>query len=458
MTEDASYPPTPARYQPLHNDLEAGEAPEGQPELAWQNPTKRRRWDWRTGLAGLLAGVILGAGAFHSAGTLRGAHEASKAAGDLILLPSERLYNATDLASAPVRIHYRGEDNLNRRDPVLPPDCPVSVVYTIDESSADIVVLNSDSHQGISVEELEERQRKRPWQKHAIWGVESAPNRNMLETHFNKLRDGKANETAEYTMTYRLNSTVPATYSYSYFNYGNAPVPAKEKRSEKIAAAFISNCHPKNARTLILDELITLLPGKIDSFGSCHSNANADETLREMGLYDSVGSHNRWNQKITLIGQYRFTIAFENSNDLDYATEKYFQAIERGSVPLVYGPPDYAARFFPSPNAGIDLADYLPLNYTSQSNSSSKAPSELSSEATEGIARLAKRLEHLSSAEGTKEYESMLDWKKDDSWRRDPLNPLGKIVRESTSKWSQDCRLAGVFRGQDWATNKWTAP
>ncbi|BGP13801.1 hypothetical protein JCM10213_006367 [Rhodosporidiobolus nylandii] len=459
------YPPrSRAAYEPVGDDLEAQDgareaADEG---LAWQHPQARksRRWDWRTGLAGLLAGVVLGAGAVHTTGRVRAANEPAKAADDLVLLPSASISspsNASDALSVPVRIHYRGENGLNGRDAILPPDCPVGVVYTSDENSADVVVLNSDSHQSISVEELEERNRKRPWQKHAIWGVEAAPNRQSLESHFHRLRDGKRNETVEYEMTYRLNSTVPATYSYGYFNYDNPPLPVQQKRSDKIAAAFISNCNPKNARTLLLDELSALLPGKIDSFGSCRNNANTAETLREMGLYDSVGEHSRWNEKITMIGHYRFTIAFENSNDLDYATEKYFQALERGSVPIVFGPPHYAARLFPSPNAAIDVAEYLPQNYTALSTSSSTAPTSLDADAKEGLARLAKRLEHLSSEEGTQEYEEMLAWKKS-SWRDDTLNPLGKIVRESTSRWAQDCRLAGVYRGQEWARSKWTEP
>jgi hypothetical protein len=76
--------------------------------------------------------------------------------------------------------------------------------------------------------------RKRPWQSTAMWGVESAPNRGTLEAHFDRLQEGKRDETAEFEMTCslsfsssctfppfadpsraidRLNSTVPATYS-----------------------------------------------------------------------------------------------------------------------------------------------------------------------------------------------------------------------------------------------------
>ncbi|GAA5822984.1 hypothetical protein JCM11251_004446 [Rhodosporidiobolus azoricus] len=466
---ETTYPPdTSARYQPINNGLEAAAIAAGsetaEEELAWARPAKRRRWDWRTGVVGLGLGVLLGAGAFHAGGKLReddSVEDKENALQGKETVFSESLptvRNASDVRLAPIRIHYREEPGINQRGPILFPDCPIPVVYTTDEKSADIVVLNTDSSQSLSPQEYEDGRRERPWQKHAVWGVESAPNRHALEAHFNLRREGKGNETAEFEMTYRLNSTVPATYSYSYFNYGNQPIPREEKRQDKIAAAFVTNCHPRNARTLILDELIKLLPGKIDSFGACRTNAEADATLQDMGLYDSVGTHNRWNQKITLIGYYPFTIAFENSNDLDYATEKLFQAFERGTIPLAFGAPDYAHRFFPSPNAGIDVSEYLPASYSALSNSSSEAPSELDDEAKAGLAKLAERLEYLWSEEGAEEYESMLAWKKDDRWKRDPVNPLGKIVRLSTSKYGQDCRLAGAFRGEDWAKNTWTPP
>ncbi|GAA6044865.1 alpha-1,3-fucosyltransferase 10, glycosyltransferase family 10 protein [Rhodotorula toruloides] len=441
------------------SDLEANEL-EGveeelaavEEELAWQRKPKRRRWDWRTGVLGVTAGCLLGYLATRSAGSF-GMTASSKEA---VLVEEDTL--AGNITGPAVRLHYRHDDKTNQGDPILQPTCPVSVIYTEDETAADVLVLNVDSHAGLEDEEFERLRKERPWQKFAAWAVESAPNRPFLERHFNKLREGKRNETYDFEVTYRLNSTVPATYSYSYFNYSNSPLPVDQKRDDKIAAAFITNCQPKNARSLVLDELVSLLPGKIDSFGSCHNNADIDSTLHELGIYDDVGTHTKWNEKITLISRYRFTVAFENSNDLDYATEKYFQALERGSVPLVYGPPEAAARFFPSPTAAIDLADYLPSNYTSQSTIDSEEPKELSPEAKAGIKRLADRLEYLSSEEGREEYEDMLAWKKDTAWLEDERNPLGKVVRQANSPYPQDCRLAGAYLGEAWARNSWVPP
>ncbi|GEM09598.1 alpha-1,3-fucosyltransferase 10, glycosyltransferase family 10 protein [Rhodotorula toruloides] len=421
-------------------------------ELAWQRKPQRRRLDWRTGILGVVAGCLFGYLATRSAGSVR----ATTSSNEAMLVEDDNLTG--NITGPAVRLHYRHDDKINQGDPILQPDCPVAVVYTEDESAADVLVLNVDSHAGLEDEELERLRNERPWQKFAAWGVESAPNRPFLERHFNSLREGKRNETYDFEITYRLNSTVPATYSYAYFNYSNVPLLVDQKRSYKIAAAFITNCQPKNARSLVLDELISLLPGKVDSFGSCHNNADIDATLQELGIYDDVGQHTKWNEKITLISRYRFTVAFENSNDLDYATEKYFQALERGSVPLVYGPPEAASRFFPSPTAAIDLADYLPSEYTSQSTTDSKEPKELSLEAKAGIKRLAERLEYLSSETGRAEYEEMLAWKKDTAWLEDAENPLGKVVRQANSPYPQDCRLAGAFLGEAWARNTWVPP
>ncbi|GAA5948381.1 hypothetical protein JCM21900_002695, partial [Sporobolomyces salmonicolor] len=147
-----------------------------------------------------------------------------------------------------------------------------------------------------------------------------------------------------------------------------------------------------------------------------------------------------------------------NSNDLDYTTEKYFQALERGSVPLVFGSPAFAARFLPAPNAAIDVAAYLPANYTARSTTASEEPGALSPAARAGLARLARRLEHLASDAGRDEYDAMLAWKADGRWRADGANPLGKIVRMAASEYGQDCKLAGVYRGEEWARSGWVEP
>lgn len=125
-------------------------------------------------------------------------------------------------------------------------------------------------------------------------------------------------------------------------------------------------------------------------------------------------------------------------------------------MPIVFGAPDYAKRFFPSPNAAINVADYLSPSLTALSNTDSEAPETLSAEDKAGLARLAERLRFLASAEGREEYDSMLAWKNDDKWKTG--SPFGKIVELSTGPYDRDCKLAGVLRGLDWAKSTWTPP
>jgi hypothetical protein len=162
----------------------------------------------------------------------------------------------------------------------------------------------------------------------------------------------------------------------------------------------------------------------------------------------------------------------ENSNEIDYVTEsrfirlyilkpaselifpsppEYFQALEHGSVPLVLGAPNFE-DFIPTANAAMNIADYLPSSYSAPSSSNSTAPTELSAEAKEGLARLADRLRWLGSEEGRSEYEKSLAWKLDDAWTG---SPLGKVVGLGRERWSTECRLAGLLRGEEWAKPSW---
>jgi glycoprotein 3-alpha-L-fucosyltransferase len=58
-----------------------------------------------------------------------------------------------------------------------------------------------------------------------------------------------------------------------------------------------------------------------------------------------------------LLRQAKFTLAFENSATEDYVTEKLFQPLIAGSVPVVYGPPNLE-ELEPGPNSLINAYKY----------------------------------------------------------------------------------------------------
>ncbi|CAM6061211.1 unnamed protein product [Sphagnum tenellum] len=137
-------------------------------------------------------------------------------------------------------------------------------------------------------------------------------------------------------MTTSLMSDVPVGY-FSWIEY---PVmdPPQPKTKTALAAAFISNCGAQNGRlrvfNLLQKEGIT-----IDSYGACNQNIAGGRV-----------------NKLQALQKYKFSLAFENSNVEDYVTEKFFQALVAGSIPVVVGAPNIE-EFAPAPNSYLYIKD-----------------------------------------------------------------------------------------------------
>lgn len=65
---------------------------------------------------------------------------------------------------------------------------------------------------------------------------------------------------------------------------------------------------------------------------------------------------NWWFDKIRFIGQYKFTIAFENSMLPGYTTEKLFDCFKAGTIPIYWGNPEVTRDV--NPDAFINCNDY----------------------------------------------------------------------------------------------------
>ncbi|PSS02710.1 Fucosyltransferase-like protein [Actinidia chinensis var. chinensis] len=110
-------------------------------------------------------------------------------------------------------------------------------------------------------------------------------------------------------MTTSLSSDVPVGY-FSWAEY-DIMAPPKPKTEKALAAAFISNCGARNFRLQAL-EALEKSDMKIDSYGSCHRNRDGNV------------------DKVETLKRYKFSLAFENSNEEDYVTEKFFQSLVAG--------------------------------------------------------------------------------------------------------------------------------
>ncbi|CAM8971733.1 unnamed protein product [Rhodiola kirilowii] len=136
-------------------------------------------------------------------------------------------------------------------------------------------------------------------------------------------------------MTTSLSSDVPVGY-FSWSEY-DIMAPLQPKTEKSIAAAFISNCAGNNFRLEALEGL-EKANISIDSYGACHRNRNGDV------------------DKVETLKRYRFSLAFENSNEEDYVTEKFFQSLVAGTVPIVIGAPNIQ-EFAPQPGSILHIKE-----------------------------------------------------------------------------------------------------
>lgn len=114
--------------------------------------------------------------------------------------------------------------------------------------------------------------------------------------------------------------------------------------------------------------------------------------------------------KIEIYSRLKFCMAMENSNYEDYVSEKLWEALEAGCLPIYMGAPNIITDFLPLPNAAIA---YDPL--------------------TSSPAKLAEELRRLARNE-TAYNEAM-------EWRTLPLNELSKGYQRLHDIWATRPRL-----------------
>ena len=90
--------------------------------------------------------------------------------------------------------------------------------------------------------------------------------------------------------------------------------------------------------------------GMLDSYGSCMRNKPEPPDT-------SNGTRSRRDVKLEVAGEYPFILTAENSDEPGYVTEKVYQGLEAGSVPIYLGAPD-VDRFVPHPSSIINAADF----------------------------------------------------------------------------------------------------
>ena len=115
-------------------------------------------------------------------------------------------------------------------------------------------------------------------------------------------------------------------------------------------AMFVSDCKATFSqwRYKYLTELMKYI--KIDSYGKCFHNTAMNSTRHDTKKYDI---------KVDLLKKkrYKFLIAFENTHQSEYITEKIWHAYMSQTIPIYYGAPEIYKQV-PGRNTFIDAAKF----------------------------------------------------------------------------------------------------
>lgn len=178
---------------------------------------------------------------------------------------------------------------------------------------------------------------KRRGQLWVAWSMES-------EVNYPSLADPAFMRRFDLTMTYKRSADIWCPYLPDASRFARAiSEPVAEKTADALVVMFQSAPIDRSGRNAYAFELMKHIG--VHSYGRFLNN-------RQLPAEDQG-----YATKSATIGSYKFCIGFENSIAVDYVTEKFFQPLLAGSVPVYLGAPN-VADFAPGDHAYIDVSDF----------------------------------------------------------------------------------------------------
>lgn len=180
------------------------------------------------------------------------------------------------------------------------------------------------------------RMRRYPGQTWVAWSMESAVN-------YPRMSNAAFMRQFDLRMTYERDADVWMPYLPSVAGWETIREAAPARQEEEApVAAFISGRGDRAGRAPLLQELFRYVG--VHSYG---------RLLNNRPFADDAGDRT---SKRRIAARYPFCLAFENSISADYVTEKIFDALRAGSIPVYLGAPN-VAQYVP-PGSYIDAAAY----------------------------------------------------------------------------------------------------
>ena len=158
-------------------------------------------------------------------------------------------------------------------------------------------------------------------------------------------------------------SEIQAVYSNALLN-DSLFLPVREYSQLIKGISFMaSNCRPISPRNRVFLDLQKQI--RVDSLGNCFptdlKTVSPPPTLSRSewsSLHQETHDSNV-HQKQTIINYYFFHLAFENAFEEGYVTEKAFDALSAGTIPIYLGDSKHLKRLldYPIPNTNLNLKD-----------------------------------------------------------------------------------------------------
>lgn len=144
------------------------------------------------------------------------------------------------------------------------------------------------------------------------------------------------------------NFFLPHFAEYEYYfdfkdNIKNEEIEAYKNTEKEKFCNFMASNYKAKERINFVKELMKRK--NVDCLGPVLYNMGAHDTV---GKQDQSGGYIDWRkEKLETIKEYKFSMAFENEQDYNYVTEKIYQPLLVGSIPIYWGAPNVDILFNP---------------------------------------------------------------------------------------------------------------
>ena len=264
---------------------------------------------------------------------------------------------------------------------------PPNYVMTLDRKYRDRAAAIVFYMPGLN-EHLDEDLEKPDEQLWVRWNMEP-------ESKFPWMLNERLNELFDIRMDYHSYADVVCPY-YSNFKASRIVRHIDPTAKKNKICMLISSGVNQSEREEYIAELMQHID--IDSYGRLYHNSSME------------GEDNGWESKQNLYSQYKFVIAFENSILEDYVTEKLYDPLLAGSVPIYMGAPN--------------VRDYIPHTSCLVNTHDFASPAELAC--------------YIKQC-----YEDENAYMKHHVWRQEPWNEdfIRKVSIQDDSPFIRLCRV-----------------